>query len=139
MLTAAFGLLGIMGNLIALVIAAVCGVGAYFVNLNAEIEYEYLYLDKELTIDKIMAKSKRKRVGVFEVERMEILAPFKSYQLDSYKNRQVKTLDYSIGEEEQPDKRYVMFYNGEKKIILSPNESLIKAIKTIAPRKVFTE
>lgn len=123
----------------ALIIGILFGVAAYFISLNSDLEYEYLYLDKEITIDKVMAKTKRKRVAQYEVERMEILAPVKSYHLDGYKNRTVKTIDYSSGEEKQPDLRYAMYYDGGIKVILEPNEDMIKAIKNIAPRKVFTD
>lgn len=123
----------------ALIIGIIMGVAAYFIYLNSDLEYEYLYLDKEITIDKVMAKSKRKRIGKYEVERMEILAPLKSYRLDEYKNRQVKISDYSSGVENQPERRYVMYYEGGSKIILEPNAEMVKAIKNVAPRKVFTD
>ena len=115
------------------------GVAAYFVYLNADLEYEYLYLDKEITIDKVMAKSKRKKVAKYEVERMEILAPIKSWHMDGFKNRTVKTVDYSSGVENQPDLRYVMYYEGNLKVILEPSMEMVKAIKNIAPRKVFMD
>lgn len=117
----------------------ITGVGAYFVTLYSDLEYEYLYLDKELVIDKVLAKSKRKRVATYQVERMEILAPFHSYHLDNYKNRQVKIRDYSIGEELKPDLRYAAYYEGGEKLILSPSEELVKAIRNVAPRKVFMD
>lgn len=123
---------------VTFLIAIVTGVGAYFVSVNTDLEYEYLYLDKELSVDKIMGKAKRKKVAVYSMERMEIFAPIKSYHLDSYKNRKVPVKDYSIGEELQPDKRYVMYCDGQK-ILLSPSEELVKALKDIAPRKVFSE
>ncbi len=122
----------------ALLGAVGAGVGAYFCYINADIEYEYLYLDRELTVDKVMAKSKRKRVAVFTVERMEILAPIRSYHLDSYKNRNVVVRDFSAGEE-QPDLRYALYYEGGTKVILTPSEGLVKALKSVAPRKVFTD
>ena len=115
------------------------GVAAYFVNLHANLEYEYLYVDRELTVDKVMNKSRRKRVAVYEVGKMEILAPIKSWHLDNYKNRQDKVVDYSSGEEKQPDRRYVFFYDGQKKVVLEPNLELVKAIAVVAPRKVFTD
>ncbi|MGN0167297.1 MAG: DUF6106 family protein [Acetatifactor sp.] len=126
-------------NVILLILAVAAGVGAYFVNMFTDLEYEYLYLDKELTIDKVMAKSKRKRVAVYQLDRMEILAPIRSYHLDNYKNRNVKAKDYSIGYEEQPDRRYVMYYEGGEKLILSPSADLIKIMKNAAPRKVFAD
>lgn len=139
MLTVVFGLLTMMGFVIAFVLAIVTGVGAYFVNLYTDIEYEYLYLDKELTVDKVLAKTKRKRVGTYAIDRVEILAPVKSYHLDNFKNRSVKVKDYSIGEELQPDQRYALYYEGGEKLILSPSEELVKAIKNVAPRKVFMD
>lgn len=139
MLTVVFGVLALMGVIVALVVAVVAGIGAYFAHLNTNIEYEYLYLDKELSVDKIMAQTKRKRVATYEVERMEIFAPIKSYHLDNYKNRTGKETDYSIRREEQPDRRYLMYYDGSQKVIFSPNEDLVKALRNVAPRKVFTD
>lgn len=139
MITVVFGILTLLGYILAFFIALAAGFGAYFTYLRTDLEYEYLYLDKELSIDKIMGKAKRKKVGSFDIERMEILAPIHSYHLDNYKNRTAKILDYSIGREEKPDRRYVMFYDGSKKLILSPSEELVKAIRTVAPRKVFLD
>lgn len=124
---------------LGLIIAVITGVGAYFLNMYTNLEYEYLYLDRELVVDKIMAKSTRKRVVTYSVDRMEVLAPVKSYHLDAFSNRNVKTKDYSIGEEQKPDRRYAMFYEGGVKVILSPSEEMVKAIKNVAPRKVFTD
>lgn len=139
MLTVTFGLLVFLGLALALVAAVVTGVGAYFVNLYTDLEYEYLYLDKELVVDKVMAKSRRKRIATYSIDRMEILAPVRSYHLDDFKNRRVKVKDYSIGEELKPDKRYALYYEGGEKLLLSPSEELVKAIRNVAPRKVFLD
>ncbi|MCX4350464.1 MAG: DUF6106 family protein [Lachnospiraceae bacterium] len=133
-----FVLIGLL-LLPALLIGVICGVAAYFITLNADLEYEYLYVDKELTVDKVMAKSRRKRVAVFSLDKMEIVAPVKSWHLDNFKNRSDKAVDYSSGEEKQPDKRFVFYYDGQKKIIFEPNEEMIKAMQTVAPRKVFKD
>lgn len=139
-LTVFFALLMFMFmNVILFLLAIATGVGAYFVNMFTDLEYEYLYLDKELTIDKVMAKSKRKRVAVYQLDRVEILAPIKSYHLDNYRNRTAKVKDYSIGFEEQPDRRYLMFYEGGEKLILSPSPEMIKVMKNVAPRKIFSD
>ena len=119
------------------ILAVIIGVLAYFVNLNSDVEYEYLYLDKELTVDKVLAKTKRKRVAVYQLSRIEALAPIKSYHLDDFKNRDVKVRDFSVGYEDKPDLRYAMYYEGGEKVILSPSPELIKVMKNVAPRKVF--
>lgn len=124
---------------LAFLLAVAAGIGAYFVNLFTDLEYEYLYLDKELVVDKVMAKSRRKRVASYTIDRIEIMAPVKSYHLDNYRNRTVTTKDYSVGEELQPDKRYAMYYEGGMKILLNPSEEMIKAMKNAAPRKIFSD
>jgi hypothetical protein len=107
-------------------------------DLEQKLEFEYLYVDKEITIDRIYGKTKRKRAEKIELERVEIIAPMNSYQLDSYKNRNIKPIDYSSQIVEQPEKRYVIYYNGVKKIIFEPNPAMLKAMQMVAPRKVFT-
>ena len=132
-----FGIL--IGITLAIIPCLLAAVGAYFVNMYTDLEYEYLYLDKELVVDKVMAKSKRKRVATYSLDRMEIFAPIKSYRLDNYKNRTVKEKDYSIGQVLQPDLRYAMYYEGGERIILSPSPEMIKIMKNAAPRKVFSD
>ena len=141
MLAVAFALLGFATNvgILGLIIGAVFGVLAYVVSMKADIEYEYLYLDREISIDRISGRSKRKRIATYEVDRIEILAPIKSYHLDNYKNRQTQVKDYSSGIEEQPDKRFVFYYEGNLKVIFEPSEEFVKAVRNIAPRKVFKD
>ena len=123
----------------AILLAVAAGVGAYFSGYLTDVEYEYLYLDKGLVVDKVMAKSKRKRIATYTVDRIEIFAPIKSYHLDNYRNRTAKVLDYSVGEELQPDRRYAMYYEGGQKILLNPSEEMVKAMKNVAPRKIFSD
>jgi len=138
-LTVIFFLSMFVLSYIGLILMAISGVGAYFLKLNTDLEYEYLYLDRELVVDKVMAKSKRKRVATYSLSRMEIMAPIKSYHLDNYKNRQVKVKDYSVGEELKPDLRYAIYYEGGEKILLNPSPEMVKAMKNAAPRKVFSD
>ena len=126
-----FFLLSMLNALMWLGVAA-AGIGAYFTSLNASVEFEYLYVDKE-----ILNKTKRKKVEKFETESMEIFAPINSWHLDNMKNRQLKVTDYSSGVAGQPDRRYVMIYSGDRKIIFEPSEAMVKALQSVAPRKVF--
>jgi hypothetical protein len=139
MITVIFILLGMLGQIFLLIAGAVFAVIAYFAGLYTEIEYEYLYIDRQLSVDKVLNRTRRKKVANYEIERMEILAPINSYHLDSYKNRTAEIKDYSSGILNQPDTRYVMFYDGTKKIIFEPSIEMVKAIGTIAPRKVFKD
>lgn len=138
MLTVAFILLG-FANIIAFLLAAVFGVLAYIFYQQTNVEYEYLYLDKEISIDKIIHKSKRKKVGTYGIDRMVAFAPVHSYHLDNYKNVKFTVKDYSIGAEQQPDRRYAFLFEGQEKLLLSPTPEFVDALKNAAPRKVFTD
>lgn len=127
------------GNIIVFIVTIAFGVLDYFVFQWTDIEYEYLYLDKEINIDKIMAKNRRKRVAALSIEKMEILAPEKSHELDSYRNRNVKAADYSAGTDLPGQKLYVMFYEGNQKYLMNLDEDFAKTVKGIAPRKVFLD
>ena len=47
--------------------------------------------------------------------------------------------DYSSGEEKQPEKRYLFYYDGKQKVIFEPNDEMLKAMQLVAPRKVFMD
>lgn len=128
----AFGMLSILA-------AVACGVGAYFVGIRSQVEYEYSYMDKELDVDAIYSKQKRKHLVTFDLGKMEVLAPINSYHLDEYKNRTYQVCDYSSGMSGEQDKRYVMYYSGEKKVIFEPTAEMVEAIMYVAPRKVFRD
>lgn len=123
---------------IGFVFAAILGGFAYYVGYRSSVEYEYSYLDKELDVDVIYSMQKRKHVATYDLRKLEVLAPANSYHLDSYKNNQVKTKDYSSQKAENQPNVYVM-YVGNVKIVFEPTPEMVKAIANIAPRKVFTE
>ena len=111
---------------------------SYLIIMQANIEYEYLYLDKELTVDKIKNQTKRKKVAVYQLSTLEVMAPRKSRRLDSYQN--LKAKDFSSETEE--GNAYELVLNGEngrERIVIDTNEELIKAIRMVAPRQVFTD
>ncbi len=140
LMTIFFCMIGIVSNLMYFLLLALgTGFSCWFIHRRINIEYEYSYCSKELSIDKIFDKSSRKSVCTFDIDKMEIFAPVNSYHLDDYRKRSVKESDYSSSISSQPEKRYAMYYNGDSKIILEPNEELVKALKNAAPRKVFTD
>lgn len=114
-------------------------IGVYVVSGYINVEYEYLYFDREITIDRIYNQEKRKRIGVYSLDRVEVIAPIRSHHLDNFGKVSEHPLDYGVGTEEKPDRRYIMFYEGKQQIIFNPNEEMIKMMKNVAPRKIFNE
>ncbi|MBQ3795636.1 MAG: hypothetical protein II842_05035 [Butyrivibrio sp.] len=127
-------------GIVGLILTIAAGVAYYFVSLNASIEFEYQYCDREITVDKVLNKSRRKNIGKYDVGRIEAMAPSKSYHLDEYRNKTYKVLDFSAREKDpQPDPTYTIFYDGKEKIILEPTREFVEAIRNVAPRKVFVD
>ena len=66
-------------------------------------------------------------------------APQNACHLDQNNTTHDKVVDYSSGEEKQPDTRYLFYYDGKQKVIFEPNKEMLKAMQLVAPRKVFTD
>lgn len=132
-------LMTLMPVLLAVVVAF--AVLTFYLYGQVDVEYEYLYLDREISVDRIMHKSRRKKAANYKVDQMLVLAPKDSYHLDEWKNLQVKVKDFSSGVDRKDT--YVMLVEGEGtekcKVFLTPNEDFLNAIKNIAPRKVFQD
>lgn len=130
-------IMGIMGAGLFYSVALFAGLGIYFVHYFTGVEYEYLYVDKSFSVDKIVAKRTRKRVANFDLERMECFAPIGHEVLRDYENRSLDTKDFSSKHSENADKRYVLIYDGQKKVIIEPSDRMIEAFYMVSPRKVF--
>lgn len=125
-------------GLIALVLLIAFVAADYFLIPMLDVEYEYLYVNGELDVDKIMSRQKRKRVYSMDIKTLEILAPSESHALDSYnRNKELKSFDFSSGEAGK--KTFTMIVKGEKgmeKVIFEPNDVMLKDMKRVAPREV---
>lgn len=129
-----FFIFGFLGLIILLAV----GVADYFLFPSFNVEYEYLYVNGELDVDKIMSKQKRKRVYSANVRELEIMAPTNSHALDYYNNnREIKTYDFSSL---MPDhKTYTMILKGEKgmeRVVFEPNDTILQDMKRFSPREV---
>ena len=114
-LIAATAVLGLMGIIFAWIATLILGVVAYFVLPNLDLEYEYVYVNGELDIDKIMSKSKRKRLKSFDLAKLELMAPVNSHRMDYQNhNTNLKVLNYSSGEKDH--KVYAMIIPDEKDV-----------------------
>ena len=110
---------------------------AYFIFPMLDLEFEYLAVNDQLSIDKIMGQKRRKRVWEGTIDQIEILAPVDSYLLKDAERKDMKTLDFSS---HQPDaKVYGMVAQKDgvsTKILLEPNEKLLNHLWQRGPRKV---
>lgn len=103
---------------------------------RTNIEYEYLYVNGDLDIDKIYAKESRKNMFEANMNDLEVLAPVGHPELKRYENLKGK----KFISEFKDRKVYEMIINekgNHYKVIFEPNEKIIEGIQRIAPRKVF--
>lgn len=106
-----------------------------FMFQRLDVEYEYLYVNGELDIDKIMHKAKRKRIFSMNVNDLEVLAPVNAGELRQY--QRAKSYNYSSGTGTADLYALVVTEKGvQKKIIFEPNETIVEGFYILAPRKV---
>ena len=127
----------LFGSPILIVVTIAFGIGTYFTSGYTDVEYEYL--DKELSVDKVYNKEHRKHADNFKMDKVQIFAAEKSSKLDNYaKVSDLKVTDYSCPDENNGLKKFVMIYEGGRKIYFSLDEEMIKAFKNTTPRN-FSE
>lgn len=126
---------------LAWILTVALGIAAYFIIPNLDLEYEYVFVNGELDIDKIAAKSKRKRAKSFDLSKMEIMAPVNSHRMDYQNhNTNLKTLDFSSGNKSH--KIFAIIIPDDKevyKVLIEPDQELIENIQKSCPRKVFVD
>ena len=136
-----FVVLGLMQvNIIFIVLGALLGVASYFVYQDLDLEFEFLFVNGDLSVYKIMGKSTIKNCVELSLEQIEIVAPVKSWHLGDYSNQKTVTADYSSGNENA--NVYAAYYKGNKgmtKMLFEPDDKMLNAMHQMAPRKVFFE
>ncbi len=127
------------GQLLVMIVAVAVCVLTYIAYNRTDLEYEYIYVSGEMAIDRIMSRSRRKRVEVIDTTRIEVLAPLNSPRLDGHKHKKYKELDYTSGMKDQSKHVFVMYHADGKRILLEPNRELVQALRDAMPHKVFME
>lgn len=140
LMTVACGLLALLSlNVVVFVVTLVLAVIAMIAFNYTDVEFEYIYVNGELGVDRILAKSKRKRIATFDTGKVEIIAPLGSHQLDGHKHKKYKVLDFTTGVRTEKSHIFVMYYAEGKKVLLEPNRELMTALKGEMYLKVHIE
>jgi hypothetical protein len=133
-----FLLFGITRSSLSLIFFVVFAVSAYFLKTRAIIEFEYLYLEKEITIDKVIGLKKRKNVAKIKMENVDLFAPLNSDRAkDALVYAKGKEIDYSTGDNQTRENCYVIITGNGQKYIIEPKVEFVKMAQMTASRKVF--
>lgn len=129
--------LALTTNIIGMILMFVSGFATYLLYRNSRVEFEYLYVDKTLTVDKILGKSKRKKAWEGKMDDIQIIAPSDSHALDEYRSANPKTMDFSSQLPGAKTHTAIVRTGSETlKIIFEPDDKMIQCIRQTAPRKI---
>ena len=101
-------------------------------------EYEYSLVDGELTVDRIMARTRRKRCGVYDLSKAELVAKTGSQDALRMEHRQLRTHDYTSNEGNEAVVIYTFNVNNEmERLLIEPSESMLEAVKETVPKQSY--
>lgn len=111
-------------------------VGMYYLSRSMNIEFEYSVTNGSFDLDKITAKSKRRRLAAFECKNVE---RFGRYDPAAHQN--VKYDKKIIAASGKPsDEQYFLTVRlpegGHTLMVITPNDRVLGAIKQFLPRQV---
>lgn len=135
-----FGFFARVIFLLTLLVAGLFFGGAYLFHKHVSVEYEYLYLDKSLSVDRISNQSTRKHLADYDMEHLEIFAPAESPRLSEFTKEVAKKADYTSHLEDSVP--YALVFkqsNHTTKVLVEYSDKLYDQIRMAAPRKVFKD
>ncbi len=116
-------------------IIAVVIVGVVFLFRRYNIEYEYVFTNGDLDIDKIINKSKRKNAISVSVRSFVTMVPVANKDYEREVSNFTKLYDFSSGTVKE--NTYAVIFDRDKehvKMIFEPDEQMFKAIRNFIPR-----
>ena len=135
------GLIASMMNPFGFLVLLLAIGGVYFANIRMNVEYQYVFVNNELSIDRICAQKTRKRIHNLEMQKVEKVVSTKSHEYDFARNNpKLKVVDLSSGNKDADT--YAIVYSGSEGqavYIIEPNNAILKCMKSSAPRKVIVE
>lgn len=114
-----------------------CCVAAVKVIGNLHVEYEYLFVDRIFSVDRIYNQSRRKKAVEYALEDIQVIAPEGSGRVKEYDQQVRKVQDFTSGQE---GKHYALIYQkgGECiKVLFEPDEKMLRCFKMMAPGKIL--
>lgn len=121
-------------NVMSLILIALLFWGAYILIRNFDVEYEYICTNGDLDIDKITAKSRRKRLISVDLKSVSDFGSLKGKNL----NKNYSIIDATSGEGEY-NSYYIECKNskyGMCNVLITPDEDMLEVIKTYLPRTI---
>ncbi|MCD7709479.1 MAG: DUF6106 family protein [Clostridiales bacterium] len=117
-------------SLVFLLVAVVLAALGYWFTFRWNKEFEYSYFDGEVRFARIMNKARRKRLAVFDMDEVEVIAPAGDRRVENYeKDSSVVVRDYTSGMRDVPYYEMVV-HSGDGTIMIKyePDDEYLDAI-----------
>ncbi len=125
--------LWILGN-IAIIVVFLVGYGAFKLYSMLNIEYEYIITNSTMDIDKIIAKSSRKRVASLDLNSVQKIEKYTGALPVNIKN------DCFFACNKTDENAYILYYKQEgkpqKAFVFAPNDKMIVGMKKFLPKHI---
>lgn len=126
------------GYLMAFTLVLVAGAifGAYWLITGLNLEFEYAITNGDITVDKIIARRRRKRVVTIDAKEVDSMGKYRiaDHAQKNYDQRMMAARDVN-----EDDAWYLTFHHrvhGNVLLVFSPDERTLAAIKPFLKRQV---
>jgi hypothetical protein len=112
-------------------------VGAYFLIISRNLEFEYSVTNGDVTVDKIINRSKRKRVISFDAHTAEEMG---KYDAEKHQGKSYDKRLFTGDSADNKESWYMTFHSpktGYTLLVFTPNEKVLTAIKPFLPHQVM--
>ncbi len=109
--------------------AVLLGAWEWILIRNAQVEFEYLLVNGEFSVDCIYHKARRKHKASFPVQQFMLVAPVDSAQLSSFRREAGRVEDFSSGA--GTEKQYAILVRGQKmaEIRITPSATMLAMLE----------
>lgn len=121
----------------ASVVAGVYALWYFITSLN--LEYEYTVTNNNLTVDKVIAKRKRKRMLSLDIKKIERLEKFAGSELAKKPFDKVISAQDKEGSGNIYAATFYLEKYGKCMLLFAPNEKVLTAMKPFLKREIITK
>lgn len=113
--------------------------GAWYFITAQNVEYEYSVTNSNLTVDKVIAKRKRKRMISFDIKKIEEMGKFNE---KNYEKQKYEKLLFASASDFGDDVYAAVFFvekYGNCLLLFSPNEKVLEAMRPHLKREIVVD
>ncbi len=130
--------LALTSNGFAILLFCAVSFCTYLIFRNSHVEFEYLFIDNQLTVDQIMGRAKRRKICDIDMGDIRIIAPSGSEAVKACRSGQERILDFSSHMPNRKTYTAIIAKGGSRReVIFEPDDRMLECMYMSAPQKVM--